>query len=219
MLYSRIEQALLGCLWVFVAWCGCPTGLARAQAAASEDAGKLYVAFRMEAWTTKHLHDAAQVKTYVETLKNLGCEVRTNQHDGHTDVTCRTVFWKSLALDSSEQAERWIAWFRESGFETIHGHAVGQTPSSDSDGKPRELVQFRLAEWRSKHTHKAAELSQFTALCRGLGCEVETVSHGNHTDVKFRCPEWREVELPSHVAATSWQKFLGELGFEAKHEH
>lgn len=181
---------------------------------------KVYVAFRMEKWSSKHVHDAAQANTHAETLRKLGCEVSTATHNGHTDVNCRTVFWKSLSLDSHEQAHQWISWLQQAGFETIHGHAAGQqTHGAAPSGTHRELVQFRMAEWRSQHVESDTELSQLVALYRGLGCQVETHQHAGHTDVKARCPEWMEVEMPSHPAADSWQKFLGDMGFETKHEH
>lgn len=180
---------------------------------------KIYVAFRMEEWTAKHLHDAAQLKSYTDTLKTLGVEVKTSQHNGHTDVQCRTVFWKSMVLDSAEQADKWITWLQQSGFDTIRGRKVGTTPPIVSGNATREIVQYRQADWRSQHIHDPNELNQLLALYRALGCEVEQSSHNGHSDVKSRCPEWMEIELPNHDAAHKWQDFLNKGGFETKHEH
>ncbi len=186
-------------------------------ASSSSKAKRVFVAFRMEDWKAKHIHDAAQAKTHADTLQKLGCEVKTNSHNGHTDVSCRTIFWKSLALDSHDQAHQWISWLQQAGFETIHGHKLGQPLASDAT--QREAVQYRLPNWHSRHIHGNDELSQLLALYRGLGCEVTTASHNGHTDVKARCAEWMEVEVNSHEAAISWEKFLKDMGFEAKHEH
>lgn len=186
-----------------------------------KNAKKFYVAFRMEKWKAKHIHDAAAAKKHADTLKTLGCEVKTNSHDGHIDVQCRTILWKSLALDSHDQAHQWVAWLKQAGFDTIHGHQVGEHShaSNAAQGAQREIVKYRLANWNSQHIHGATELNQLLALYRGLGCEVETHSHDGHTDVKSRCPEWMEIELPSHDAAHKWQEFLKKGGFETQHEH
>ncbi|MEM8736511.1 MAG: hypothetical protein AAGG44_19935 [Planctomycetota bacterium] len=193
---------------------------AHSQEAGSASKGtKIYVAFRMENWKSKHIHDNDVATKHAATLKQLGCEVKTADHNGHMDVSCRTVFWKSLALDSSEQAKQWIAWLQQSGFETIHGHAVGSQKQETKAGAHREAIQYRLADWKSRHIHDNDELAQLLALYRGLGCEVQTSGHNGHTDVKARCSKWMEIELSSHEAAHAWEKFLGDMGFETKHEH
>ncbi len=195
--------------------------------ASSQSGSKVYVAFRMENWQAKHIHDAAAAKKHADTLKMLGCEVKTNDHNGHTDVQCRTVFWKSLALDSRDQADQWVKWLKQSGFDTIFGQRVANQPASSQPasgqtpaGQPhREIVKYRLVDWHSQHIHDATELNQLLALYRGLGCTVEVSKHGNHSDVRARCPEWMEIELPSHDAAHKWQDFLKKGGFETRHEH
>ncbi|MFK7735786.1 MAG: hypothetical protein AB8B50_07155 [Pirellulaceae bacterium] len=178
---------------------------------------KVYVAFRMQNWTSKHINQAEAAKKHADTLTQLGCEVKVASHNGHTDVTCRTTYWKSLALDGHDQAHQWVTWLQQSGFETIHGHPQGE---HKTDGKQHaEMVQYRLADWKSRHIHDNNELAQLLALYRGLGCEVTTSGHDGHTDVKARCPEWMEIQIKSHDAANAWQKFLRDMGFEAKHEH
>ena len=178
---------------------------------------KVYVAFRMRDWQAKHIHDAKAAKDHAATLKTLGCEVKSVQHDGHTDVQCRTVLWKSLELKSHDQAHQWVSWLQKSGFETIHGHKAGTLKSEE--GKTRELVQFRSTEWKSQHIHDSKELNQLLALYRGMGLTVKTDSHNGHTDVKATCPEWMEISLTSHEAAHKWEEFLKEQGFETKHVH
>lgn len=191
---------------------------AQGQTPAGQAAPKVYVAFRMEKWTSRHL-SASDATEHEQLLKKLGCEVKTAQHDGHMDVTARTIFWKVLEVDSHDKAHGWVTWFQKSGFETIHGHKVGTHQHVADDGKVLEIVQYRLADWKSQHIHKTEEMTQLLALTRGLGCEVQSNSHNGHTDVKMRCPEWMEIELNNHEAAHSWQKFLNDLGFETKHEH
>lgn len=180
---------------------------------------KIYLAFRMESWSTKHIHDAAQATKHAETLKQLGCEVKTVAHSGHADVQCRTVLWKSLELDQAEQAKQWASWLQQSGFDIIFAQKAGTLVPTASPGKPAEIVKFRRAEWQSQHIHDATELNQLLTLYRALGCEVQTEGHAGHTDVKARCAEWMEIEMPTHDAAHKWQEFLKQTGFETLHEH
>lgn len=196
------------------------TAIVGSSADASELAGKLMIAFRMEDWKAAHFNDESKAKQHVEVLKQLGCEVKTLPHDGHTDVQGKTTFWKSLALDSSEQVAQWKAWFEAYGFDTIHGYpATAEKLVTAPGAKPREIVKFRLAAWKTLHAHQPQQLTQYLALYRALGCELEELEHDGHTDLKVRCPEWREMELPTHDAAHKWQQFLIKAGFETQHEH
>jgi hypothetical protein len=175
---------------------------------------KLILAFRMQNWKTQHLNDASQAQKQVTTLKQLGCEVKQSQHNGHIDVAWRTVLWKSLALDSQEQLQQWKSWLDLAGFDTLHG----RTPVTGGEG-PREIVKYRLVEWRAQHVHQPQEVGQLTTLYRALGCEIESSQHSGHTDLRLRCPNWLEIELPTHDAAHQWQAFLDKAGFETQHEH
>ena len=190
-----------------------------AQPAATAGAKKLILGFRMMDWNAKHIHDADAAVTHAETLRKLGCEVKTVQHNGHSDVQCRTVYWKSLALDSQEQLQQWKAWLELAGFDVIHGHTASSEKAINADGTPKEVVKYRLADWRSQHIHQPAEVGQLTTLYRSLACEVENLDHAGHTDLRYRCPQWMEIELPSHDAAHKWQDFLKNAGFETAHEH
>lgn len=207
-----VSPLLLGC----VVCCG---QLEAAQSASPASAdGKVYVAFRMRDWKSQHLHDAAQAEKQLETLKNLTCEVKKEAHNGHVDVSFRTVIWKSLALDSHDQAHQWVAWLKQNGFETLHAHPAGEHVTS-AGGAHAESVQYRCVEWKAKHVHSEMELKEILAIYRGLGCQFEVSKHNGHNDVKLRCPDWMEIDVVSHEAASVWQKYLQGLGFEAKHEH
>ena len=194
--------------------------VARAAATAdSAKAQKFILGFRMLDWNTKHMHDAAAASQHADTLRKLGCEVKTAQHNGHLDVQCRTVYWKSLALGSQEQVLQWKAWLELAGFDAIYGRPASSQKAVNADGSHKEVVKYRLADWRSQHIHQEAEIGQLTTLYRSLACEVEHVDHDGHTDLKYRCPQWMEIDLPSHQAAHKWQEFLNKAGFETSHEH
>ncbi len=182
-------------------------------------AKKIILGFRMLDWKAKHLHDTAQAATHAETLRKLGCEVKTAQHDGHTDVQCRTVYWKSMALDTQEQLNQWKSWLEAAGFDVIHGRPVSVEKAKSADGTHKEIVKYRLVDWRSQHVHQSQEVGQLTTLYASLDCETENLDHSGHTDLRYRCPQWREIELPTHEAAHKWQEFLQKAGFETAHEH
>lgn len=185
--------------------------------ATSKPSKKVYVAFFMAKWKAQHIHDEAAAKKHINTLETLGCEVKTAKHNGHIDVSARTVSWKTLELDSSEQAQQWANWLQKVGFETLHGRKPGE--QKRDSGAKHELVLYRLNSWRSFHIHDQKKEIDLICRLRGLGCEVQTVRHGNHNDVKARCPDWMEIEFGSHEVAHAWQEVLGELGFETKHSH
>lgn len=187
--------------------------------ASAASAQKLILGFRMLDWNTKHMHDATAATKHAQTLRTLGCEVKTAQHNGHSDVQCRTVYWKSLALDSQDQLLQWKAWLEQTGFDVIHGRPASSQKAVNADGTHKEVVKYRLADWRSQHIHQEAEVGQLTTLYRSLACEVEHLDHDGHTDLKYRCPQWMEIDLPSHQAAHKWQDFLNKAGFETSHEH
>lgn len=212
---------LLRLLIAWIAIVSCCSAVAQEPATTdqSDQKKKIYVAFRVQNWKAKHMHDAAKVEKYISTLKTLGCEVKTNAHNGHTDVSYRTVFWKTLALNSHDQAHEWIKWFHSVGFDTIHGHLVGKHQTKAAAGQHLEVVQYRLADWNAESLQDSAELNQLLALYRGMGIEVKVDTEAGRHDVSKRCPEWMEIELPSHDAANKWQDFLTDAGFETKHVH
>lgn len=207
--------------------------------ASAATGGELFLAFRMEDWGAAHFHDEAKAKKHIEVLKQLGCEVKTVDHDGHLDVQCRTTFWKSLALKDQAQVDQWQKWFDAFGFDTIHGRPVGTArkavemeladkPAEPQQTKPAEqqqtkkvieTVDYRSSEWRTFHPKEDVEHAQTLALYRALGCEVVQEQHNGHVDIKVRAVDWREVLLPTHEAAHQWQTFLQQAGFETRHSH
>ena len=80
------------------------------------------VAYRAEKWQSAHFDDAKRVEKHVATLKKLGCEVKTSQHGGHTDVSHRCPKWMEIAFDTHEKAHAWEEWLKANGFETRHSH-------------------------------------------------------------------------------------------------
>jgi hypothetical protein len=80
------------------------------------------VRYQLAEWKAKHIHDAKAAETITKTLKKLGCELKQNRHNGHTDVRYRCVKWKDLKLSSHEEAHKWEHWLKEYQFKTEHKH-------------------------------------------------------------------------------------------------
>lgn len=83
----------------------------------------------------------------------------------------------------------------------------------------KEVVRYRLVDWRVVHTGKVEEAKKLAAMLIKLKCEVKQADHGNHVDIRYRCKDWKELQLPTHTAAHQWETWLKKYGFETVHEH
>jgi hypothetical protein len=82
-----------------------------------------------------------------------------------------------------------------------------------------EIVRYRLTEWKRQHLHDAAKATKITETLTKLGCEVQKENHNGHIDLKYRCPEWKQLKLNSHADAHKWEAWLKEFKFETEHKH
>jgi hypothetical protein len=82
-----------------------------------------------------------------------------------------------------------------------------------------EIVRYQLSDWKAKCIHDAKKAETITKTLKSLGCETKTNEHGGHIDVKYRCPEWRQLDLKSHAEAHRWESWLKEFGFQTEHKH
>ncbi|TWU59268.1 hypothetical protein Poly51_20550 [Rubripirellula tenax] len=82
-----------------------------------------------------------------------------------------------------------------------------------------EMVRYQCKEWKAKHIHDEKKADTISATLKKLGCEMKKDQHDGHIDVKYRCPEWRELKLDSHDEAHKWEKWLKEYGFQTEHKH
>jgi hypothetical protein len=176
--------------------------------------GKEFIAFQLPQWKTIHFNDVIKVKQHADMVKKLGCEVKQGQHAGHIDLTYRCTEWRTMSVETHALAEQWSGWLKASGFDVSHAHP----DASYSEGK--EVVEFRLVNWKSFHGKGTAEEKQFVDLLGKLGCEVVISEHAGHSDVKFRAPTWRDVHLAEHAAAVELGALLKKNSFEvAPHKH
>jgi len=80
------------------------------------------VAYQLSRWKTIHVEDERQLPELVALMKGLGCEVRSEKHGGHADLTVRCPTWKHVEFDSHRVAARWEEWLKKNGFATRHEH-------------------------------------------------------------------------------------------------
>lgn len=172
------------------------------------------LAYALPEWKTMHFEDATKAAQHAEAVKKLGCEVKQDSHAGHTDLSYRCAQWKSVAVESHQLAEQWTGWLKSSGFDVSHGHVAPKY------SKGPETVEFRLVKWTSVHGKGGEKDTQFITALKELGIEVNFKDHGDHSDIQYRSPVWRDVHLADHQTAEQISGWLKQQGFEiAPHKH
>jgi hypothetical protein len=167
--------------------------------------------YRVEAWKTLHSSSSEEAEQSIATLKKIGCEVKTQEHGNHIDVSYRCVDWRSMKLSNSQLLNQWSGWCKDRGMETVL-----LNPSVDTK---QPTVRFRMAASRTVHLHDEVKAKQILNTLRMIGCEVTSKIHGNHLDATFSCPDWLVIELADEPQAHAWQSWLKGSGFETQHTH
>ncbi len=80
------------------------------------------VEFRLVGWKQIHGQGGQEEKTLIDTLKKVGCDVRVEQHAGHSDISYRAPIWRDIHLADHKTADQWMNWLKANGFETQHEH-------------------------------------------------------------------------------------------------
>jgi len=190
------------------------------------------IAYRLMETKELHFDDANKAEQHLAAVRKLGCEARSDSHEGHTDVLYRSTRWQSMEVATDKLAHQWEGWLKKAGFETLHGHAVdhgsehdahdhlGHSHAGHSHGAgEQEKVAYRMDQWRTMHIEDERQAPEIIAMMKGLGCEVQTDRHAGHSDVRIRCTQWKHIEVSSHRAAQGWEAWLKQQGFAVKHEH
>lgn len=77
-----------------------------------------------------------------------------------------------------------------------------------------KIVGFRATEWKTIHSNSDDQASQVVATLNKLGCEVKTEDHGNHVDIRYRCPDWRSMKLDTDTLVNQWNMWCTTQGME-----
>ena len=193
---------LMGCCFV--------AQLPAAPSTAKNSAAKHRISFRTVQPVSGHFETDQKAAATEKTLKDLGCETKRAQHDGHVDLTYECKFWRSLILKDAAEVGKWDAWLTKNGFAVVHN-----TP----DKNQQETVKYQLKDWKTLHFTQSQSAKAHIEMFKMLGCEVTTAKHNGHEDVKVRCAAWQELGVPSHAEAHAWMGVLKKLGFLTLHEH
>lgn len=169
------------------------------------------VGFRLAKWRTIHGDGTPATQKTVETLQKIGCEVRQSNHAGHVDVSFRCPGWKMVNVKDDKQSQQWHEWLVSNEFET-----VVLNPAADVK---LPTVRVRMVAWKTIHARSAQQAQSLKETYELIGCEARIENHGNHIDLKFRCPTWNTIALPNSKAAHAWQDWLNKSGFETEHDH
>ncbi len=86
-------------------------------------------------------------------------------------------------------------------------------PTSQVRSAPGK-IGYRLKDWKTMHANSADEARITIATLKKLGCEVQSDDHGNHIDVKYRCPEWRSMKLATDQLVNQWTTWCAGKGLE-----
>lgn len=78
------------------------------------------VAYQLPQWKPIHIEDKRQLPEMVALMKGLGCEVKSENHDGHADLSVHCAKWKYLEFESHKDATTWEGWLKKNGFNTRH---------------------------------------------------------------------------------------------------
>ena len=81
-----------------------------ANTAARQPAIVKKVGFRMANWRTVHGDGTKATTDLVTTLQKIGCEVKQDNHGGHTDISFRCPSWKTISVQNDDQSNQWHQW-------------------------------------------------------------------------------------------------------------
>ncbi len=169
------------------------------------------VGFRMANWHTVHGDGTKATTDMISTLQEIGCEVKQDNHGGHMDISFRCPSWKTVNVQDDDQSNQWHQWLVDNEFETV----VLNPPETTK----LPIVKVRMANWKAVHAQSAQQAQALKETYELIGCEAVVENHGDHIDLKFRCPNWSTVALANSQAAHVWQDWLNKSGFETQHDH
>lgn len=172
---------------------------------------KKKIVFRIAQWQVKHVHDAAKADELMASLKKVGCEVATENHNGHIDLKYRCANWTPITVENDNYATQWSNWLIGQGAETVLVEPA-ETPGM-------EIVRFQMPGWNNTHLNDQAQANELARMLKMIGCEAEVAAHDGHYDVRYKTGGWKTIACHNHDAAHAWQDWLNKIGFETQHTH
>ncbi len=93
------------------------------------------------------------------------------------------------------------------------------TPLVSLRGAEPLEVRYRLTQWKTLHFQDMGKAETHFQTVKSLGCEAKKAAHNGHTDVTYRCPQWKVMKTKSDEESHKWEKWLKAVGFETQHSH
>lgn len=88
-----------------------------------------------------------------------------------------------------------------------------RTPATQVSSSAKK-IGFRVSEWKTIHSHDASVMQTEMQTLTKIGCEVTTASHGDHVDLKYRCSNWKTIEVPTDELSKQWTAWLADKEME-----
>ena len=89
-----------------------------------------------------------------------------------------------------------------------------RSPQANQISSSAKIVGYRATEWKTVPTASSEEATETAATLKRIGCEVDTSEHGDHIDIKFRCPEWHSMKVKTHTLQSQWSTWCETQGME-----
>ena len=94
--------------------------------------------------------------------------------------------------------------------------AVASPMVATGTATAEEVVRYRLETWKRKHLHDVDKAERIIDTLKKLGCEVEQFDHNGHIDVKYRCPQWRQINPETRDEAVRWERWFKAYSFQTE---
>ena len=146
-------------------------------------------------------------------------------------VGFRMASWRTIHGDGTKATTDLVTTLQKIGCEVKqdnHGNHTDisfrcpswKTVSVQNDDQSNQWHQWLVNnEFETVHARSAQQAQALKETYELIGCEAVVDNHGDHIDLKFRCPNWSTVALVNSQAAHVWQDWLNKSGFETQHDH
>ena len=88
--------------------------------------------------------------------------------------------------------------------------AAAQSPATAD----KTIVKYQLEDWNRIHTKTNEEAEKLIETFKFLQVELEVSDHGNHKDLKYRCPNWKQLKVKDAAKADQWEAWLKKVHFK-----
>jgi len=125
-----------------------------------------------------------------------------------------TVLALTLALSCGNQLNAQSGSTSQSADSTAAQNSQSQGVNAVPVSASAKQVGFRLTKWKTAHTSSEAEAQEMIGALQKIGCEVDSDIHEAHIDVKYRCLQWKSIQLATDQLVAQWSTWCEAKGME-----